>query len=90
MHMHRRPFLAALLCSSAATLLWSAAAWLLRARMGVRGPGVSGLLMRLPGAKYVTATPHWQPGGGPGSKALPAPSSSARAAPNKALLASAV
>lgn len=56
-----KPFLAALLCSSIAMLLWCAVAYALRKRLGVRGPGISGLVMRVPGAKYVTATPNWLP-----------------------------
>lgn len=54
-----RPFLAALLCSLAVTLLWSLGAWLLYRVCGVRGPGISGVLMAIPGMKYVTATPYW-------------------------------
>jgi len=28
---------------------------------GVKGPGLSGVLMRIPGMKYITATPNWTP-----------------------------
>jgi hypothetical protein len=31
------------------------------AAVGVRGPGLSGLLMRLPGMRTLTATPEWSP-----------------------------
>eukprot|EP00879_Flechtneria_rotunda_P007009 GHRR01007358.1.p1 GENE.GHRR01007358.1~~GHRR01007358.1.p1 ORF type:complete len:441 (+),score=103.29 GHRR01007358.1:396-1718(+) len=58
-----RPFLAALLCSSVTTLMWCMAAWLVKRYTGVQGPGISGVLMRVPGMKYVTATPHWEAGG---------------------------
>lgn len=34
-------------------LLWAAVAQLLRSAFGVEGPGVSGLLLRVPGAKYL-------------------------------------
>lgn len=56
-----RPFLAALLCSSCTLLAWCTVAWLLRKRFGIKGPGISGIVMRIPGAKWVTATPHWNP-----------------------------
>jgi hypothetical protein len=55
-----RPFVAALVCSAAVTYLWSAFAWVMR-RSGVHGPGVAGVLMRIPGMKFVTATPNWSP-----------------------------
>jgi hypothetical protein len=55
-----RPFVAALVCSAAVTYLWSALAWVMR-RSGVHGPGVAGVLMRIPGMKFVTATPNWSP-----------------------------
>jgi hypothetical protein len=56
-----RPFLAALLCSAGAMLAWCACARLLNRAFDIHGPGISGLLMRVPGAKWVTATPHWPP-----------------------------
>lgn len=56
-----RPFLAALLCSSCTLLVWCSGAWFLRKRFGVHGPGISGLVMRIPGAKWVTASPNWTP-----------------------------
>lgn len=67
----RRPFLAAVLASSGALLLWCSVAFFLRKRFGVRGPGISGLVMRVPGAKYVTATPDWLPESRIGAHNLP-------------------
>ena len=29
----------------------------------MHGPGISGLVMRIPGAKWVTASPNWEPQG---------------------------
>jgi hypothetical protein len=57
-----RPFVAALVCSTAVTYLWSALAWGVRRGAGIHGPGVSGVLMRIPGVKFLTATPEWYPG----------------------------
>lgn len=53
-----KPFLAALACSAGVMVLFDTAAWLLR-RAGIHGPGVSGILMRIPGMKIMTATPNW-------------------------------
>jgi hypothetical protein len=58
-----RPFLAALACSAAVMVLFDGCALLLRRFAGIHGPGVSGVLMRIPGMKYLTATPHWTPDG---------------------------
>jgi hypothetical protein len=58
---HWAPFLAALLCSSCTMLLWCTGAWILRTKWGLRGPGISGVVMRIPGAKWVTASPNWTP-----------------------------
>lgn len=66
-----RPFLAAVLCSTIALWLWCLGALLLRKRFGVHGPGISGLMMRIPGAKYVTASPNWLPDSGIGAHDLP-------------------
>ena len=66
-----RPFLAALLCSTVPMLLWCTGVYVLRKRFGVRGPGISGLVMRIPGAKYVTATPNWLPESRIGAHDLP-------------------
>jgi hypothetical protein len=55
-----RAFLAALLCSGGVLLLWTLTA-AAAARCGVHGPGISGLLMRLPGMRAITATPVWPP-----------------------------
>jgi hypothetical protein len=54
-----RPFFAALACSAAVMVLFDGCAWLLRRFAGIHGPGVSGVLMPLPGMKYLTASPHW-------------------------------
>jgi hypothetical protein len=56
-----RPFVAALVCSTAVTYLWSALAWVMRRSAGVYGPGVAGVLMPIPGMKFITATPDWSP-----------------------------
>jgi hypothetical protein len=55
-----RAFLAALLCSAGVAVLWSLGAWLLRKTANIEGPGIA-LLMRIPGVKYVTASPNWTP-----------------------------
>ncbi|KAI8475914.1 MAG: hypothetical protein J3K34DRAFT_517076 [Monoraphidium minutum] len=55
---HWSAFLTAILASTAGDLMWCTAAAGLR-RAGVRGPGISGLLMAVPGMGYVTATPGW-------------------------------
>lgn len=60
-----------MLASSGAMLLWCSVAFFLRKRFGVRGPGISGLIMRVPGAKYVTATPDWLPESRIGAHDLP-------------------
>jgi len=52
-----RAFLAALGCSLAGSVLWMAGAALVPGR---KGPGVS-VLMYIPGMKYVTGTPDWDP-----------------------------
>ncbi|WIA37348.1 hypothetical protein OEZ86_014277 [Tetradesmus obliquus] len=57
-----QPFVAALVCSTAITYGWSLLAWAMRRGAGVYGPGVSGVLMRIPGMKFITATPDWSPG----------------------------
>jgi hypothetical protein len=54
-----RPFFAALVCSAAVMVLFDGCAWLLRRFAGVHGPGVSGVLMPIPGMKYLTASPNW-------------------------------
>jgi hypothetical protein len=54
-----RPFLAALLCSLCAMLVWCAAAWILASKFGVSGPGISGVLMNIPGMKWFTADMNW-------------------------------
>jgi hypothetical protein len=58
-----RPFFAALMCSAAVMVLFDGCAWLLRRFAGIHGPGVSGVLMPIPGMKYLTASPHWTPDG---------------------------
>ena len=55
-----RVFLAALLASTATLVAWQLVA-AAAAAVGVRGPGLSGLLMRLPGMRTLTATPEWSP-----------------------------
>lgn len=42
-----KPFLAALLCSTTGTLLWCTGAWALRKFAGVRGVGISDILMKV-------------------------------------------
>lgn len=56
-----KPFLAALAVSAVVMLLFDSGAWLLRRCCGVKGPGISGILMRIPGMKTLTATPNWTP-----------------------------
>uniref|UniRef100_A0A383WE19 Uncharacterized protein n=1 Tax=Tetradesmus obliquus TaxID=3088 RepID=A0A383WE19_TETOB len=58
-----RPFFAALACSAAVMVVFDSCAWLLRRFAGVHGPGVSGVLMPIPGMRYLTATPHWSADG---------------------------
>ncbi|KIZ01086.1 hypothetical protein MNEG_6873 [Monoraphidium neglectum] len=53
-----RAFLTALVASTLGDVLWCAAASLLRAR-GIHGPGISGVLMRVPGMSHVTASQGW-------------------------------
>lgn len=55
-----KPFLAALAISAVVMLLFDCCAWLLR-RCGIKGPGISGILMRIPGMKAITASPNWTP-----------------------------
>lgn len=54
-----RVFLAALLCSLGSMMVWSVAAWGLERVVGASGPGISGLLMKVPGMKWLTAEPNW-------------------------------
>eukprot|EP00775_Hariotina_reticulata_P013392 gene13392-13519_t len=54
-----RQFVAALAGSLGTLLLWCLGSWFVRRSTGFKGPGVSGILMKIPGMKYLTATPHW-------------------------------
>eukprot|EP00878_Enallax_costatus_P041831 GHUV01048726.1.p1 GENE.GHUV01048726.1~~GHUV01048726.1.p1 ORF type:complete len:328 (+),score=52.92 GHUV01048726.1:969-1952(+) len=57
-----KPFLASLAVSAIVMLTFDAGAWLLRRRC-ITGPGISGILMRVPGMKKITASPNWTPDG---------------------------
>jgi hypothetical protein len=52
-------FLAALGCSTFGCFAWAFGAWLVKKATGKGGPGISGVLMRIPGMKTITATPNW-------------------------------
>lgn len=54
-----RPFLASLLCSACAMVIWCAAAWVAARMFKVSGPGISGVLMRIPGMRWFTADINW-------------------------------
>lgn len=53
--------MAALAGSIGGVILWAVASWVLRKCFGFYGWGISDVLMRIPGMKYVTGTPHWTP-----------------------------
>jgi hypothetical protein len=65
-----RAFLAALCGSVGGLLLWVGGAAALRA-CGVEGPGISALLLRVPGMRFVMGAPTWQPPCGPLQPTLP-------------------
>lgn len=60
-----RAFLAALACSLGGDLLWCTGAWGVRRFAGVEGPGISGVLMRVPGMSVLAASPKWTREGQP-------------------------
>jgi len=62
-----RPFLAALVGSAFVSIAWSTSALLFKKATGKSGPGISGVLMKVPGMRAITASPNWSP-----DKALPA------------------
>jgi hypothetical protein len=57
-----RCFLVTLFSAVAGLILWSAGALAARRRFGGRGgPGLTGLLMRVPGYRYAVGAPNWTP-----------------------------
>jgi hypothetical protein len=64
---HWRPFLAALVGSAFVSIAWSTSALLFKKATGKSGPGISGVLMKVPGMRAITASPNWSP-----DEALPA------------------
>jgi hypothetical protein len=54
-----RAFLVTLVASLVGDVAWCAAAWVFREKLGIRGPGISGVLMRVPGMGLLTASPGW-------------------------------
>jgi hypothetical protein len=54
-----KAFLAALLFSTAGDVIWCALAWAARTHLGIHGPGISGVLLKVPGMGLLTASPGW-------------------------------
>lgn len=54
-----RPFLAALVCSTGVMVAWCVSAWVFARKFRVAGPGISKILMGIPGVRWVAADPHW-------------------------------
>jgi hypothetical protein len=51
--------LAALLLSTGGDVIWCCFSWVARKHLGVHGPGVTGVLMKIPGMGAITASPGW-------------------------------